>query len=139
VISASVTNLVVTVPPGATFAPITETLADSRHFQRAVLPTFPGDGTPVNSSTFAPRQNLSTPSGPMQTVIADMDATEKRIWSWRIFYAHVISIFQNVRHARLVGHQFIRGAGYPSGHRRRQRQPHRMTVADVDGTANWTF
>jgi len=134
VISASVTNLVVTVPPGATFAPITETVGGLTAFSSALfLPTFPGDGTPVNSSTFAPRQNLSTPSGPMQTVIADMDGDGKPDLVVADIYAHVISIFQNVGTPGSLGtNSFAARVDLPAiggG----SDNPIGMTVADVDG------
>ena len=134
VLSVSATNLVVTVPVGATCAPITETVGGLTAFSSAqFLPTFPGDGTPVNSSTFAARQNLNTPSGPMQTVIADLDGDGKPDLVVANVYAHVISIFQNVgtpgsldtnSFSARVDLPAIGGTG---------GNPIGLTVADVDG------
>ncbi|HUC84905.1 MAG TPA: protein kinase, partial [Candidatus Acidoferrales bacterium] len=70
---ASGTNLLVTVPVGATYAPVTETengwTATASGF---FLPTFPG-GAALSSASFAPPVTFSTGSHPYQVIIADMD------------------------------------------------------------------
>jgi alpha-tubulin suppressor-like RCC1 family protein len=134
VISASATSLTVTVPSGATFAPITETVGGLTAFSSALfLPTFPGDGSAVNSPTFAPRQNLGAPNGPMQTVIADMDGDGKPDLVVANVYAHIISIFQNVGAPGSLGtNSFAARVDLPAlgGS---SDNPIGMTVADVDG------
>jgi hypothetical protein len=134
VVSASATSLTVTVPPGATLAPITETVGGLTAFSPALfLPTFPGDGSAINSSTFAPHQNLGTPNGPMQTVIADMDGDGKPDLVVANVYAHVISIFQNVGAPGSLGtNSFAARVDLPAlgGS---SDNPIGLTVADVDG------
>jgi len=73
VLVASATNLAVTVPAGATYAPVTETehglTATASDF---FLPTFPGAGG-LTASSFAPQVVLGTGMRPSRVVIADID------------------------------------------------------------------
>jgi hypothetical protein len=77
VTGASATNLVVVVPAGATYAPVTETVngltaASSAFF----LPTFASGGTLGLSSLSGPT-NLTAGSGPYAMVMADVDGDGK--------------------------------------------------------------
>ena len=64
VTGASATNLTVTVPAGATFAPLTETVNGlTAYASQPFTPTFPGSGQ-INTSSFASSQNLAPGSGP---------------------------------------------------------------------------
>jgi hypothetical protein len=97
VTAASVTNLVVTVPAGATYAPITETVgglvacADT-----AFEPTFLGDGSNISPSSFAPRVDLAGGSGSYLTVIADLDGDGKPDLVVANGYDNNISLFRNI-------------------------------------------
>ena len=66
VTAASATNLVVTVPVGATYAPITETVNGlTAYANQPFMPTFPGDGSGITTNSFAPSlicQSATAPS-----------------------------------------------------------------------------
>ena len=74
---ASATNLVVMVPTGATYAPVTETVngltASASGF---FLPTFLSGGV-LSSASFASQVILRSGSNPSQVVIADLDGDGK--------------------------------------------------------------
>ena len=77
VLKASATNLVVTVPAGATSGPVTETerglTATASGF---FLPTFPGVGG-LSASCFAAPVTLGMGSNPHRVIIADIDGDGK--------------------------------------------------------------
>ena len=79
VASASATNLLVTVPVSATFAPITVTVNGlTAYASQPFMPTFAGDGSGIDTSSFAPLFNLQAgSSSPGKTVIADIDGDGK--------------------------------------------------------------
>jgi C1A family cysteine protease len=77
VTAASVTNLTVTVPVSATYAPITVTVNGlTAYANQPFMPTFPGIGQ-INSSSLAPQVTLATGTHPGQMVIADLDGDGK--------------------------------------------------------------
>ncbi|MEO7298160.1 MAG: immunoglobulin domain-containing protein [Verrucomicrobiota bacterium] len=78
VLSAETNILEVTVPSGATYAPITVTANGlSAYSQTAFEPTFFGSGQPVSATTFAPRQDLAIGMRCIATAIVDMDGDGK--------------------------------------------------------------
>jgi hypothetical protein len=97
VTAASVTNLVVTVPVGATYAPITETVGGwVAYAGTAFEPTFLGGGSNISSSSFAPRVDLAGGSGSYLTVIADLDGDGKPDLVVANGYDNNISLFRNI-------------------------------------------
>ena len=73
VLSASNTNLVVSVPVGATYAPITVTVAGLTAFAPApFLPTFLG-GASLSGSSLAAPVVINAGSGPARVLIGDLD------------------------------------------------------------------
>ena len=97
VTSASSTNLAVTVPAGATYAPITITVGGLVGYASAAYePTFIGNDANIDASTFAPGFNLATPSGPIQVALADLDGDGKADLVVANGYAKSISIYQNI-------------------------------------------
>jgi hypothetical protein len=97
VVTASTTNLIVTVPIGATYAPVSVTVTGLTAFARSsFLPTFTGDGQPISGSTFAARQDLTAGYGNFQTHIADFDADGKPDLAIGNGSAHTIWLFRNI-------------------------------------------
>ena len=96
VTAASPTNLAVLVPAGATYAPVTVTVAGlTAQSNQRFLPTFAGRGGGISSSKFAGR-TLSTENGPFQTLIADLDGDGKPDLVVANAYAHTVSVYRNV-------------------------------------------
>ncbi|HKW30393.1 MAG TPA: FG-GAP-like repeat-containing protein [Verrucomicrobiae bacterium] len=96
VTTANATNLTVTVPVGATYAPITETVNGlTAYSDQPFLPTFSGSGQ-VNSSSLAPAVTLPTGTGPGQVAIADLDGDGRPDLVIADSYAGDISIYQNI-------------------------------------------
>jgi hypothetical protein len=96
VTGASSSNLTVTLPIGATFGPITETVqgltaASSSPF----MPTFPG-ASPLNSSSLSNGFNLPAGSGTYTVVIADIDGDGKPDLILDNDYDATIWIYQNI-------------------------------------------
>src|SRR5579871_2460816 len=73
VANASSSNLTVTLPTGAAYAPITETVGGlTAESSYPFLPTFSG-GSPLSSTSLSNVFNLNGGSGPYSIVIADVD------------------------------------------------------------------
>jgi uncharacterized protein YjbI with pentapeptide repeats len=132
VTAASVTNLVVTVPVGATYAPITETVNGMTAYANTpFLPTFLGDGSSISPSSFAPRVDLPGGSGPWITAIADLDGDGKPDLVVANAYDGTVSLFRNIStNGPLTINSFaprvdlsLAVGGSPGG----------LAVADVDG------
>jgi hypothetical protein len=74
VTSANASNLMVTVPAGATFGPVTVTVGGLTACSSQLFePTFVGNGSNITSSSFAPGFNLDAPSKMISSAIADLD------------------------------------------------------------------
>jgi hypothetical protein len=133
VLSASPTNLQVTVPVGATFAPITVTMNTlTACADQPFLPTFPGAGQ-INVSSLASGFNLATGSGPIQTVIADLDGDGKPDLIIASAKAGTISIYRNIStNGSLTAGSFAARFDVPllpsSG-----TTPYGIVAADLDG------
>ena len=128
---ASATNLVVTVPVGATYAPITETVGGLvANASRAFQPTFLGDGSNIGTSSFAPLVNLTGGSGSFLTIIADLDGDGKPDLVVLNYYDQNISLFRNIStNGTLSVSSFAPRVDLPSF----GGIPGGLAVADVDG------
>ena len=130
VMAASETNLVVTVPVGATYAPITETVNGlTAYANQSFMPTFSGDGSGISASSFAPRQDLAAANGPYRVIIADLDGDGKPDLVVVNGAGNSISLYRNIstNGTLTVGSFSPRvDLATPSG-------PFLLTVADVDG------
>ena len=131
VTAASETNLVVTVPMGATYAPITETVSGLVAYANAPFqPTFRGDGSNIGPSSFAPRLDLTGGSGSCLTVIADLDGDGKPDLVVANAYDHSISLFRNIStNGTLSSGSFAPRVDLPSI----GGSPDGVVAADVDG------
>ena len=93
--AASVTNLTVTVPVGATYAPITETVNGlTAYAHQPFLPTFFGDGSGISAASLAPQLVLPAVSNPNNVVIADLDGDGKP--DLVVLNDHSISLYRNI-------------------------------------------
>jgi hypothetical protein len=131
VTAASVTNLTVSVPVGATYAPITETVNGlTAYSDRPFLPTFVGVGQ-IDSSSLAPRLDLPAGSGAQRVVIADLDGDGKPDLVIADGYAGDIAIYQNIStNGRLA---FIAPPVVLTMVKGKYNNPLTVAVVDVDG------
>jgi hypothetical protein len=134
VLSANSSNLVVAVPAGATYAPLTVAVNGLVAYSRTpFLPTFAGTGAAIGPSTFRPRFNLATLDGPIHTAIGDLNGDGKPDLVLGNAYSHVISIFQNLStNGQLTNNSFgtridLPAIGGPSDN------PYGIVAADVNG------
>lgn len=133
VVSASGNQLDVIVPAGATHEPVTVTVNGLTAFaSSSFLPSFPGAGTNITTTSFVPGQNLTVGDGPLKTIIADLDGDGKPDLIEANAYAHNISLFRNIgTPGTLNGSSFAPRVDFPSlgG----TDSPRCLAVADVDG------
>jgi len=94
--SATPTNLVVTVPAGGTYAPITETVNGLTAYSgQPFQPTFTGSGQ-INSSSLGTPLVLPTGIGPGQVVLGDFDGDGRVDLVIADGGAADLSIYQNI-------------------------------------------
>ena len=132
VLAATATNLTVTVPVSATFAPVTVTVGGlTARANLSFLPTFTGNGSGIVATNFGPSFNLSTPNGPLQTVIADLDGDGKPdLIVLEGNNGNILSIFRNIStNGTLSASSFAPQVDLPIA----GSNPGRMAVADLDG------
>lgn len=134
VTSSSPTNLIVSVPTGATYAPITVTVGGLTAFSRMpFVPIFSGIG-PVANSSFAPRVDLNTPSGPLRVMVADLNRDGKPDLIVANSTAGYVSIFQNINtNGSISADSFSLHVDLFVGLPTSGAIPYTLTVADLDG------
>jgi alpha-tubulin suppressor-like RCC1 family protein len=136
VLSASVTNLVVTVPAGATFGPVTETVGGLiACSDRLFEPKFAGNGSNITTSSFAPGFNLGTAVNPGSAVIADLDGDGKPDIALVSGGSHVVCIFRNIstNGAPLSAASFAPRVDLPFPTTGTGGNPYRLRAVDLDG------
>lgn len=78
VISASATGLVVTVPNGATYSPVSVTVNGlTAYSSQPFLPTFSGGGQPIDNVTLSSPSWITTSYYPRHAIFADLDLDGK--------------------------------------------------------------
>jgi len=94
--AASETNLVLTAPMSATYAPITETVNGLTAWSgQSFLPTYAGNGQ-INTSSLTGRIDLAELAGSGQIVIADLDGDGKPDLAAASGASHAISLYRNI-------------------------------------------
>ncbi len=94
--TANATNLMVAVPAGATYAPITETVNGLTAYASApFLVTFSGIGT-IDTSSLTGRVDLAEVAGAGQVIIADLDGDGKPDLVVSSGASHTISLHRNI-------------------------------------------
>lgn len=134
--AASSTSLTVTVPVGATFAPVTVTVGGlSASSTQPFEPTFNGDGSSISNSSFAASFNLGTGGGPGSAVIADLDGDGKPDVALVSGDAHTVSIFRNLgtNGTALNAASFALRVDLPIPPTNSGDSPYRLRAVDVDG------
>ena len=97
VLSASVTQLTVAVPTGATFAPITVTVNGlTAAAGQPFLPTFTGNMMGLSTASFAPRLDLAAGNNPFQSTIADLDGDGRPDVVVANIFGNSVSIYRNI-------------------------------------------
>jgi hypothetical protein len=133
VLLATPTTLVVTVPVGSTYAPVSVTVNGLTAYSSQLFePTFLGNGSTINSSSFGPRLDLPSGNGPNKVVIADLDGDGKPDLIVSDDYNNTISLYQNIStNGLLTASSFAPRVDIatPPG----QYSPYGLAVADVDG------
>ncbi|HEX9045505.1 MAG TPA: FG-GAP-like repeat-containing protein, partial [Verrucomicrobiae bacterium] len=96
VVTASPTNLVVTVPSGATYAPVTETVNGlTAYSAQMFLPEFLS-GQTLGASSFTEATDLIAGNGPARVVIGDLDGDGKPDVVAANVYDGSIWIYRNI-------------------------------------------
>ncbi|HMP81646.1 MAG TPA: FG-GAP-like repeat-containing protein [Verrucomicrobiota bacterium] len=131
--SANETNLTVTVPVGATYAPVTVTVAGLTAIaNQPFLPTFAGGGGGFSGTNFSPRVDIPGGDGAKETVVADIDGDGMPDLIVGNAFGHTISVYKNVNsNSVLATSSFVLSAELDcvsTG-----EAPFDIAVADVDG------
>ena len=133
VVSASAQQLTVTVPKGATVAPISVRVSDlTAMAAKPFLPTFNGDGSPINAATLGDRFDLVAGSGPTPVVLADMDMDGKTDIVVGNGLSHSVWVFRNTGESGNLGTASFAtpvGIALPAT---TQDDPYKITAADLD-------
>jgi subtilase family serine protease len=134
VMSASETNLVVTVPLGATLAPITVMVNGLSAFtSQPFVPVFPGT-SPVSAGSLVAIPNLPAGSGPVRVCIADLNGDGKPDLVASSALDGIVSIYQNViTNGTLAASSFAPQRVVLPMLSTSSNSPIDLAIADVDG------
>jgi hypothetical protein len=134
VVNASTTNLMVTMPYGATYAPITVTVNGlTAYANQPFLPSFHGSGQ-INISSFGSRADLNTGSGPQHIFVSDLDGDAKPDLIVANAKAGVFSVFQNIStNGSLTIDSFGPHVDLFVGSAMNGVNPYSVSIADLDG------
>ena len=125
---ASTNRLTVIVPPGAIFAPITETVGGlTAYSPKSFLPTFPGNSLPITATNFGPVLSLPTGNGPFDVVLADLDGDGKPDLAYIDYYDSTLCVCRN------TGTNGTNAFAAPVTFNLPSTSPLGLAVADIDG------
>ena len=127
--SASATQLSVTVPVSASYAPISATVGGlSAYSTTPFTPTFPG-GVPLSSSGFFPKLDFATGLLPYGVAIGDLDGDGKPDFVATNNSDSSISVFRNTGTGdSLSSNSFAPAVNFTTG-----KGPWGVAIADLDG------
>ena len=127
--SATSTSLNVTVPIGATYQPITETVNGlTAYSSKPFIVTFAGGGS-ITSSSFATKVDFTTGSGPYHIAIADFDGDGKPDLVTTNFNNKTISVFRNTSSSgSITNSSFANKVDFAT-----DSLPNGITAGDIDG------
>ncbi|MEO5804400.1 MAG: immunoglobulin domain-containing protein, partial [Verrucomicrobiota bacterium] len=132
IVSGTTNILEATVPVGATYAPITVTVEGLVAYANAAFqPTFLGNGQPISTSTFAPRQDKAAGAIAFLTVNADLDGNGKPDLAVANIAGHTISLFRNISTNGFLGTASFARFDLPAIST--SDGPYGLTGGDVDG------
>ena len=125
---ASTNRLTVIVPPGAIFAPITETVGGlTAYSPKSFLPTFAGNSLPITATNFGPVLSLPTGNGPFDVVLADLDGDGKPDLAYIDYYDSTLCVCRN------TGTNGTNAFAAPVTFNLPSTSPLGLAVADIDG------
>ena len=128
VTSAGTNSLVVTVPPGATYAPISVTTGSLTGSSRLPFTPLPAGINPVVGTSFAPSVDFPTGGMMRMGTIADLDGDGK-LDLIGTNDNNCLSIFRNMSHAGTISSgSFAPVVNVPTGYR-----PYFVSAGDIDG------
>jgi len=127
IIGATTTQLLVTVPAGATYQPITVTTNNlTAYSHMPFVVTFASGGFALSSNSMAPKTDYTSGSLPVDIFLSDFDGDGKVDMANINAFSHSISVFKNNSTGANIS--FTPGNSYPTG-----SFPLDITSGDLDG------
>ncbi|MBM4169755.1 MAG: T9SS type A sorting domain-containing protein, partial [Ignavibacteria bacterium] len=126
VTAATSTSLSVTVPTGATYQPITVTVNGLTGYSRLpFIVTFPGGGA-ITSSSFLPKVDYTTGTGPLSVSIGELDGDGKPDLAVANLSSNTVSVLRNTSTSGTIS--FASKVDYATG-----SYPQSVSIGDLDG------
>jgi 6-phosphogluconolactonase (cycloisomerase 2 family) len=134
VTAASAISLTVTVPTGATYAPITvlNTSASLAAYSLAnFTPTYSPAKTSITSTDFLAKQDFTTGSEPYSVAIGDLDGDGKPDLAVANFNSNIVSVYRNTSNSGSINSSsFATKVDFTTGS---FSNPRSVAIGDMDG------